>query len=311
MDSRKQEQRAPRIVVVGSSNTDMVARTVRFPEPGETLMGKEFFVFPGGKGANQAVASARLGAEVTFVAKVGDDVFGRKAIDGFTREKINTAAIALDSVNPSGVALITVDDHGENTIVVAPGANNALVPADLERAASDFARADVVLAQLEIPLETVQCSAEMASVKGKTFILNPAPQRALPKELLRLVSILTPNEWELEALVGRGLKGMNDIERAAREMLSLGVGVVIVTLGSEGSAIVKPGTFLHVPAPKVKAIDTTAAGDVFNGALAVALGEQLPLEEAVAFANSAAALSVTRMGAQSSAPYRHELNSKS
>lgn len=311
MDSPKLERGARRILVIGSSNTDMVARAPRFPQPGETLLGKEFFVFPGGKGANQAVAAARLGADVTFVAKVGDDVFGRKAIEGFTREKINTAAIALDRVNPSGVALITVDDHGENTIVVAPGANNTLLPIDLEKAASDFETADVVLTQLEIPLETVLCSAEMSSAKGKTFILNPAPQRSLPKELLRIVSILTPNESELEALVGRSLKGMHDIENAAREMLAVGVGVVIVTLGSEGAAIVKPGTFVHVPSTKVKAMDTTAAGDVFNGALAVALSEQLPLEEAVAFANSAAALSVTRMGAQSSAPYRHELNSTS
>jgi len=295
------------ILVVGSSNTDMVIKAEKFPQPGETILGGEFFLFPGGKGANQAVAASRLGGSVTFVARLGNDIFGAQALQHFKTEGIQTDYIISDPVHPSGVALITVDANGENTIVVAQGSNGALSPDDVQQAKNAFDQAEILLMQLEIPLQTVMHAAKLAKRHGKKVILNPAPVMTLPPELLGLIYIITPNKTETEALAGIEIKSMDSLERAAEKIREKGVANVIITLGSEGAFIFNDDGGRLISTPVVKAIDTTAAGDVFNGALAVAISEGEELDVAVEFANRAAALSVTRMGAQASAPFRKEL----
>jgi ribokinase len=296
------------IVVVGSTNTDMVIKTDRFPQPGETLLGGEFFLNPGGKGANQAVAAARLGGKVTFLAKVGNDLFGQQSLQQFRREGINTDFIGTDPDRPSGVALITVDGKGENTIVVASGANGALSVQDVTKAAPAIILADILLLQLEIPMATVVEAARLAAEAGKKVILNPAPAASLPDELFPHLFLITPNRSEAEELTGVKIRETADAEKAAQKLRAKGVAHVVVTLGSDGALISDGSHSRHIPAPAVTAVDTTAAGDVFNGALAVALAEGLELEEAVVFASQAAAISVTRMGAQASAPYRREVS---
>ncbi len=300
----------PSIVVIGSTNTDMVIRAPHLPLPGETLLGGSFFMNPGGKGANQAVAAKRLGGVVVFIAKTGNDVFGETAIKQFRDEGINIDFIRRDIQNPSGVALITVDDHAENTIVVAPGANGTLSPEDLLPAETLINNKAIVLVQLEIPLETVQFAASLTAMGGAMLILNPAPARILPDELLNQVSIITPNETEAEMLSGRTITDLDSVQAAAYAIRSRGVKTVIITLGSKGAWISSADTELLVEAPLVDAVDTTAAGDVFNGALAVALSEGQSLQDAVAFGCRAAAISVTRFGAQAAAPYRNELENK-
>ncbi|MBL7861848.1 MAG: ribokinase [Cyclobacteriaceae bacterium] len=295
------------ILVVGSSNTDMVIRADKFPLPGETILGGTFFMFPGGKGANQAVAAARLKGNVTFIAKVGNDIFGKQAVQQFLNEGINTNFIITDPDHPSGVALITVDKKGENTIVVAPGANGALTASDVQKAEKEFAQADLVLLQLEIPIDTVLQVATLATQHKKKIILNPAPARPLPDDLLRKLFIITPNESEAEALLGSKISDRTSLQTAARTLYDKGVTNVVITLGAEGAYVYNAEGGRHLAAAKVETVDTTAAGDVFNGALAVAISENKMLDEAVAFANRAAAISVTRMGAQASAPYRHEM----
>ncbi|MEP6736055.1 MAG: ribokinase [Chryseolinea sp.] len=295
------------IVVVGSSNTDMVIKTAHFPVPGETILGGQFFMFPGGKGANQAVAAARLSGNVIFIAKVGRDIFGQQAIDQFNKEGINTSWIKTDASYASGVALITVDDQGENTIVVAQGSNAMLSPYDVDVAKNDIANASIFLAQLETPIETVMHVAKLAKGLGSKMILNPAPAQKLPDELFQYLYLITPNETEAALITGIAIKDLISAQLAAENLRSRGVENVIITLGSEGSFILTATGSSHIKAPLVEAIDTTAAGDVFNGALAVAMSEGNTLEVAVEFANYAAAMSVTRMGAQSSAPYRNEL----
>jgi len=297
------------IVVIGSTNTDMVIRATHLPAPGETLLGGSFFMNPGGKGANQAVAAKRLGGDVTFITKTGNDIFGDTALKQFKAEGINTKFMLRDQHNPSGVALITVDDHAENTIVVASGANGTLSPTDLVPAEKLIDNEAIVLVQLEIPLETVQFAASLAAMGGAKLILNPAPAQALPDELLKQVSIITPNETEAEMLSGQTITDLASVQAAALAIRSRGVETVIITLGSKGAWISNATTEVLVEAPLVEAVDTTAAGDVFNGALAVALSEGIPLEEAVAFSCRAAAISVKRLGAQAAAPYRNELNS--
>ena len=295
------------IVVVGSSNTDMVIKSESFPQPGETLLGGEFYMFPGGKGANQAVAAARLGGQVTFVAKVGSDIFGEKARQQFAKEGIAIEQISVHPKLPSGVALITVDAKGENTIVVAQGSNGALSPEDVAKADAAFNDAAIVLMQLEIPLDAVMFAARLSRSKGGFVILNPAPARALPDELLADVSLITPNRTETETLTGIKVTDNASAIQASRWFLSKGITSVIITLGKEGAFVFDHTGGRLIEAPKVRAIDSTAAGDVFNGALAVALAEESDLDAAVSRANRAAAVSVTRMGAQSSAPYRHEV----
>ncbi len=298
-----------KIVVVGSSNTDMVVKTPHIPAPGETVLGGEFVMAAGGKGANQAVAAARLDAQVTLVARLGKDVFGERALAGFRQEGIVTDHVAVDPEAASGVALIFVDADGENSIAVAPGANARLSPEDVQRAKGAIEAADVLLLQLEIPLETVQRAAEMAHRAGVRVILNPAPAPAepLPAELLAHVHVLTPNEGEAGLLAGVPVTGPQNGEAAARRLIGQGVGVVIVTLGAQGALVVTPDLRQLVPGFSVDAVDTTAAGDAFNGGLAVALAEGKPLAEAVRFANGCGALATTRLGAQPSLPMAGEV----
>ena len=296
-----------RVVVIGSTNTDMVVKAARIPAPGETILGGNFLMNPGGKGANQAVAAARLGGDVTFVAKVGDDLFGREARALFAKEGICTEHVLTDVREPSGVALIMVDAKGENCIAVASGANGALRPADLEAARSEIEQAGVVLMQLETPVATVLCAAQWAAAKGVPVVLNPAPACALPDELLKCLDLITPNESEAELLTGVKVADEASAARAAKALCAMGVKRVVITLGAKGAFVYAAGEGVAVPAVKVDAVDTTAAGDVFNGALAVALTEGQPLAEAVRFASKAASISVTRMGAQASAPYRTEV----
>lgn len=298
------------ILVIGSSNTDMVIKAEKFPLPGETILGGKFFMFPGGKGANQAVAAARLGGLVTFITKIGNDIFGKQALQQFKKEGINTSFILSDAENPSGVALITVDSKGENSIVVAQGANGTLSPDDIHKAEDEFKKIEILLLQLEIPIQTVLRASAYAAKLGKKVILNPAPALPLPEELFKSLYIITPNKSETEALSGVEIKDTKSIHNAAKIIRAKGVANVIVTLGANGAFILNDDGDRLIPSPKVEAIDTTAAGDIFNGALAVALAEGNSIDEAVAFANHAAAISVTKMGAQASAPYRNEMNKK-
>jgi len=297
----------PRIVVVGSSNTDMIIRLDHIPRPGETILGGEFLTAAGGKGANQAVGAARAGGDVTFVARVGRDVFGDQAIEGFRRDGIRVKAVFRDPKRPSGVALIFVARDGENSIAVASGANSALRPGDVLRARAAFLSADVVLTQLETPLKTVSEAVKLARRAGVLTILNPAPARSLPDRLLEDISILTPNESEAEFLSGIKVRDECSASKAARKLRQRGVKTVILTLGARGALVCSSDGEMLVPGYKVKAVDTTAAGDIFNGALAVNLGEGEQLVDAVRFANAAAAISVTRLGAQPSAPQRKEI----
>lgn len=295
------------IIVIGSSNTDMVIRSPRIPVPGETIIGGSFFTNPGGKGANQAVAAARLGGKVVFVTRTGNDSFGKESFDGFRREGIDLTYASIDPLHPSGVALITVDDKGENTIVVASGANSMLTPDVFEAKLPPMDSHDTMLLQLEIPMDTVIRGAAYARQQNARVILNPAPACELTDDLLKNVSIITPNETEASFLSRVPVKGKDSAARAASLLQRRGPKTVIITLGSQGAIVLDGHELYPVPAPSVTAVDTTAAGDVFNGALAVGLAEGIPLDQAVEFACKAAAISVTRQGAQSSAPYRKEV----
>lgn len=295
------------IIVVGSSNTDMVIRARHIPEPGETILGGEFFMNPGGKGANQAVAAARLGGNVTFIAKVGKDIFGEKAIQGFIKEGIITEYIAVDDSKPSGIALITVDDKAENSIVVASGANNTIIKQDIDKAIEQIKKADIILLQLEIPVNIVEYVAEAGKKYGKKVILNPAPAQKLTDRLYYSLYMITPNETEAEILTGIKVTDIKSAEKASGILRAKGVEIVIITMGEKGAYIFTDKISKLIPGRKVKAIDTTAAGDTFNGALAVAIADNKEIEEAVKFANIAASISVTRLGAQSSAPYLKDM----
>ncbi|MFN3648459.1 MAG: ribokinase [Armatimonadota bacterium] len=296
-----------KIVVVGSTNLDMVVKAPRIPRPGETVLGGKFAMISGGKGANQAVAAARLGAEVTFIARAGAGPFGDQAVERFRAEGIRTEHIVRDPDAEHGVALILVDQNGENAIAVAPGANERLSAADVERAEAAIAACDTLLLQLEVPLEAVSRAVELAKKHGKRVLLNPAPYCQVPDSLLAGVDLLTPNETEAEMLLGGGEAGLGGIAVTAEELLRRGVGCVIVTLGKEGVFVVTPDGQYHVPGRRVEAVDTTAAGDAFSGALAVGVSEGLEFREAVRRAVAASALSVTRLGAQDSLPTRAEL----
>lgn len=296
------------IVVIGSSNTDMVIKCDHLPAPGETILGGNFFLNAGGKGANQAVAAVRLNGDVTFIAKVGNDVFGKQAIELFDKENINTEYIFIDEKNPSGVALINVDAKGENSITVAQGANGNLLVDDIKMLSHVIEQADIILMQLETPIETVEYVAHLANQYNKEFILNPAPACKLDDALLKKISVITPNEKEAEMLTGVSINNIDEAKQAAQILSAKGIQTIIITLGEDGALLYTNNEFSLIPTKKVNAVDTTAAGDVFNGALAVALSEQKNLKEAIQFANSAAAISVTRLGAQASAPYRSELS---
>jgi len=306
-----------KVIVVGSFNMDLVVRAQKIPRPGETLLGGEFFTALGGKGANQAVAAARMGAQVTFVCRIGEDASGDAALKSFEQDQINTRFVSRDPKLPTGTAVIIVAQDGQNSIVVAPGANGALNSECIEKAFPEVASNDVLLAQLETPLEGIEKIFEHARSLGKITILNPAPARALPASLLKWVSVITPNETETESLTGVAVTDANSAKKAAILLHERGIPIVIITLGEKG-AYVSDASRDHsslsdgelIPAPKVETVvDTTAAGDVFSGALAEALASQkLDLKSAVEFAMTAASVSVTRLGAQSSIPYLRELN---
>lgn len=296
------------ILVVGSSNTDMVIKTSHLPKPGETVLGGNFFMNPGGKGANQAVAIARLGGRVSFICKTGSDIFGHQSQQLFEEEGIDTSYLFSDAKHASGVALITVDEQAENCIAVASGANAHLSPSDLASAKERIESSSIVLMQLEIPIETVEYVAEVAFACGKKVILNPAPSQPLSPHLLRHLYLITPNETEAEMITGRKITDDASAVEVAGRIREMGVENVILTLGARGALVHTAQLTEWVPAYKVKAVDTTAAGDIFNGALTVALIEGQNLVEAARFACKASAISVTREGAQSSAPYRNEVD---
>ncbi|TCC88726.1 ribokinase [Pedobacter frigiditerrae] len=300
----------PSILVVGSSNTDMVIKADHLPSPGETILGGTFLMNPGGKGANQAVAAARLGGSVTFICKTGNDIFGKQSVQLFEDEGIDVSHLLSDSKNPSGVALITVDKNAENCIVVASGANASLSVADLQQSDAVIKNAEIVLMQLEIPLETVAYVAEIAAASGKKVVLNPAPACKLPESLYRHISIITPNQNEAQLLTGIAVTDVDGAKLAAAVLHEKGVKDVIITLGKAGALVYSKSNYTYIAAEKVIPVDTTAAGDVFNGALAVAISEGKSIEDATVFACKASGIAVTRLGAQSSAPYRNEISSK-
>ena len=299
-----------KIVVVGSSNTDLIIKVPEIPRPGETLLGGEFMTFPGGKGANQAVAAARAGGDVVFIAAVGDDPYGEEALKGYRLDQINTENIKICKGVPSGIAMITISEKGENAITVASGANALLSPADLEELDEVFHEADYMLIQLETPLETVQKAVELCNKLNTRVILNPAPAAELSDKILEKVSIITPNETEAESLTGVIVSDELSAAEAAEVLHGFGIETVIITLGASGAYLSDRATSTRsmVPGFSVQAVDTTAAGDVFNGQLAVSLAEGRELERAIVEAHAAAALSVQKLGAQSSIPRREETN---
>ena len=291
-----------KILVIGSSNTDMTIKSPRLPAPGETILGGTFVMGPGGKGANQAVAASRLGGDVTFICKVGRDMFGENAVKGYQKEGIDTSH-TLYSDQASGTALILVDDSGENCIAVAPGANGDLSPADIDSVADVIKKADYLILQLEIPVESVLRAAKIAHEAGVYVILNPAPACKLPEEIFKYISLITPNQTESALMTGIEVKDEASRTKAIESFHKMGVKDVIVTLGSKGSLVCQGNEQIMVEALIVKAVDATAAGDTFCGAVCVALSEGKTLEEAARFATKASALTVQKMGAQSSIPY--------
>jgi ribokinase len=297
----------PKIVVVGSFNTDLLVRTPRMPVRGETILGSDYQTGPGGKGANQAVAAARLKADVAMVVKLGTDDLGDRAERSLRNEGIATDFVLRTSATHTGVAFIIVDAEGENMIVVAAGANEILTPEDVEAAREAIVTADVLLVELEVPLETVSYALRVAREAGVLTVLNPAPGQPLGAEMLQLVDVLTPNETEAQLITGRSIGNVAEAESAAWSLLDMGVGRVVVTLGANGALIVAPEGAQHIPGRRVQVVDTTGAGDAFNGALAVALAEGQRMAEAVAFANAAAALQVTKVGTAPAMPYRADV----
>lgn len=300
---------AGHIVVVGSINMDLVARTKRMPLGGETLLGSDFRMVPGGKGANQAVAVARTGGNVKIVGGVGDDIFGKQLLANLRDNGIDTDFVKARSGMATGVAIILVDDQGENSIVVVPGANDCVSQQDVEAARLIIETAQVVLLQLEIPLETVELVIRVAKQAGVPVILDPGPARPLSRDLLAMVDIITPNEHEAQVLAGEELHNLDDARNIAAKLLGWGIKHVLLKLGGEGVIMANAEGFEHIPAHKVHVEDTTAAGDSFAGGLAVALAEGYTLREAVLFANAVGALAVTRLGAQSAIPTREEVES--
>ncbi|GAA4779919.1 ribokinase [Olivibacter ginsenosidimutans] len=296
-----------KIIVVGSTNMDMVVKTTHIPAPGETVLGGTFLMNPGGKGANQAVAAARLGGDVAFIAKIGNDIFGRQSAQLFDEEEINGTGILSDTDYPSGIALITVDEAGENSIVVAPGANAQLKPHDVVDQLKAYPASKIMLLQLEIPLDTVKAAITYARERDVLVMVNPAPVNPGIAAVFSWIDVLTPNIKEAEMLSGLTIHDVETAKAAALVIHQKGVKQVIVTLGKLGAVMADREGTAHIPAPAVKTVDTTAAGDVFNGALAVYLSEDRSLRDAIRFACSAAAIAVTRLGAQSSIPYRNEV----
>ena len=288
----------------------MVVKSERIPKGGETVLGGEFVMVPGGKGANQAVCAAKLGADVKLVARVGDDVFGETSLANFRDVGVDTRFIGKDLSSPSGVALIMVDGRAENAIVVAPGANLKLTPEDVDEARDAIAEADAVVLQLEIPADTVAHTIELAHAMGVRIVLNPAPIRPMDKELIGKVDVLVPNQHEAAELLGMGGQGHSiDPASSAGRLLAFGAKNVVITLGGKGAYVVADGISEPIEPMKVSPVDTTAAGDAFTASLACGLAEGMGLVEAAWFAAKVAAISVTRMGAQPSLPTRAEVES--
>ena len=292
----------PKVVVVGSFNMDLVVKAGRRPQTGETLMGEAFGMFIGGKGSNQAIAAARLGADVTMIGRLGTDLFGDTLMEAHAAEGISTDYVIQDTEVGTGVASILIDADGDNSIVLIPQANMRLSVADIERASESIAAADVLLLQLEVPIAASQRAAEIAKSNGATVVLNPAPAQELPDDFLAQVDILTPNEVETESLSGVRISTPAEAERAAKVLLDKGLSAVILTLGERGALLLTPDLTQQVPAYTVEVVDTTAAGDAFCGAFATAFARGENLVAAVAFANAAGALAVTVLGAAPSMP---------
>ncbi len=301
-----------KIVVVGSFNMDLVVRMPAIPRPGETLLGGVFATFPGGKGANQAVAAARLGGEVTMIGQVGNDAFGQQLLSVAQREGIDTRFVGIDSETTTGVALITVDAQAQNSIAVASGANFTLSAADVAAAFAELTPFDLLVMPLETPMETILTGAELAHKAGARVVLNPAPAQHLSPGLLKNVDVLIPNEHEAAMMSGIEIHSLAEAHQAAARLLASGPGSVIVTMGNQGALIAQRADaniiYTHIPAFQVQPVDTTAAGDGFVGGIAVALGEGRSLVDAARFASAAAAISVTRRGAQPSLPTRAEVD---
>jgi ribokinase len=295
------------IAVTGSLNMDLVVRSPRIPRPGETIIGSAYQQIPGGKGANQAVAAARLGAQVSMVGRLGCDAFGNQLLEGLAAAGIDSTFVLQDGEAPTGVALIVVDEAGQNSIVVAAGANMRLSPADVDRAESAIAGSNVLLLQLESPLDTVIRAAELAQHHDVTVILNPAPAHPLPDRLLAMVDVLIPNESETAILTGTSVESLDQASAAALALLQLGIGAVVLTLGDKGAILAQEDRVEVMPAFQVRAVDTTAAGDAFAAGLAVALAEGMDLVDAVVWGNAAGALAATVHGAQPSLPTRQNL----
>jgi ribokinase len=298
-----------KIIVIGSCNTDMVIKAEHLPKPGETIIGSDFLMNHGGKGANQAVAAARLGGDTSFICKMGNDMFGHDNMDMLKKEGIDMTCSSFTNEKPSGVALINVDQNGENCIVVASGANSLLSEDDIEKARPAIKEASIVLMQLETPIKTLIYAAKVAKECGAMVVLNPAPapKEKLPIELLENVDILIPNETEAQMISEIDITDENSLKNAILKITALGVKTVIVTIGAAGSIFYKDGKLVKIPAFPVKAVDTTAAGDTFCGAFCVSLCSGLDLKDAILFANKASSISVTRMGAQISIPHKVEV----
>jgi ribokinase len=297
------------LVVLGSLNMDLVVRTRRIPRPGETVLGDQFTTIPGGKGANQAAAAARLGGRVEMIGRVGQDGFGPQLLENMRAQGVGVGHVCVDPEAPSGIALISVAEDGENTIIVAPGANGRVGPSDLASASDAIRGAQYLMMQFEVPLPTVRAAIEMADAAGVRVILNPAPAEPVSSDFFQGVYCLVANETEAALLTGVAVADLPSAEAAGRAMLGLGVSVSIVTLGARGALLVTGDGGLHVPARRVRVVDTTAAGDAFVGGLSVALLDGFDLAEAVRYATCAGTLATTVLGAQTSLPTREQVQS--
>jgi len=295
------------VLVVGSANMDLVVNCSRFPLPGETIFGNKFQMFPGGKGANQAVSCAKLGMKTSFIGKMGEDELGRRLSQTMKDDGVDLGDLFYDPSEHTGTALITVDSEGQNQIIVISGSNMKLTPADVRTKKNNFSRVKIVLTQLEIPIDTVIETARLSKENDAIFILNPAPAAEIPEEIYPLIDYLTPNETELQMLSNIMVTDTISAERAAKTLLEKGVQNIIITLGAKGALLVNKYRTELFSTQKVTVVDTTAAGDAFNGALAYSLAKDREISEAIYFANKVASISVTRMGAQSSMPKLTEI----